>query len=186
MDHNDMNLPSRFPATLKRVSGMSLIEVLVALLILGVAMLGAMGLQLNASEDIQTSYSRSQASTIALDLAERYRGNPAAQDAFRNADNWTGNLPSRADGSACVKAAGDITVGNLGCTAQQMAIADIAEIRNNADDWLAGGSVVIQNCPGDSAGQLTQCILVAWNGVNPAQCVTGNTLNDCVVMYLYQ
>lgn len=186
MTNSRVNLLTVVPVNKQSSVGMSLIEVLVALLILGVAMLGAMGLQLNASEDIQTSYSRSQASTIALDLAERYRGNPDGQGTYKEADKWTGDIVARENAPSCVKSASDIAANNLGCSAQQMAEADIAEVRNNASEWLSGGSVIIQNCPADDAGQLTQCILVAWNGVDPAQCITGSQLNDCVVMYLYQ
>lgn len=58
--------------------GMTLIEVLVAMLILGVGLLGAAMVQLNALKYTDSSRMTSQASFIAYDLLDRIRANSAA------------------------------------------------------------------------------------------------------------
>jgi type IV pilus assembly protein PilV len=58
--------------------GMTLIEVLVALLILGVGLLGAAAIQLNALKYTDSSLMSSQASFIAYDMMDRIRANSGA------------------------------------------------------------------------------------------------------------
>lgn len=58
--------------------GMTLIEVLVALLILGVGLLGAAMIQLNALKYTDSSRMTSQASFIAYDMLDRIRANAGA------------------------------------------------------------------------------------------------------------
>jgi type IV pilus assembly protein PilV len=58
--------------------GMTLIEVLVALLILGVGLLGAAAIQLNALKYTDSARMTSQASFIAYDMMDRIRANAAA------------------------------------------------------------------------------------------------------------
>ena len=58
--------------------GMTLIEVLVALLILSVGLLGAAALQLNALKYTDSARMTGQASFIAYDMLDRIRANAAA------------------------------------------------------------------------------------------------------------
>jgi type IV pilus assembly protein PilV len=58
--------------------GMTLIEVLVAVLILGVGLLGAAMIQLNALKYTDSSRMTSQASFIAYDMLDRIRANSGA------------------------------------------------------------------------------------------------------------
>ncbi|PCR95555.1 type IV pilus modification protein PilV [Pseudomonas fluorescens] len=58
--------------------GMSLIEILVALLILTVGLLGAAAVQLNALKYTDSSRMTSQASFIAYDMMDRIRANAGA------------------------------------------------------------------------------------------------------------
>ncbi|AZD18112.1 type IV pilus modification protein PilV [Pseudomonas chlororaphis] len=59
-------------------AGMTLIEVLVAVLILGVGLLGAAAVQLNALRYTDSALMTSQASFIAYDMLDRIRANSAA------------------------------------------------------------------------------------------------------------
>lgn len=59
-------------------AGMTLIEVLVALVILGVGLLGAAAIQLNALKYTDSSRMTSQASFIAYDMMDRIRANTGA------------------------------------------------------------------------------------------------------------
>ena len=66
------------PPTDTQQIGMSLIEVLVSLLILGVGLLGAGLIQLNALKYTDSSRMISQASFVAYDMLDRIRANAAA------------------------------------------------------------------------------------------------------------
>lgn len=57
-------------------SGMTLIEVMVALLILSVGVLGAAAMQLNALKYTDSAMRKTHASFIAQDMLERIRANP--------------------------------------------------------------------------------------------------------------
>lgn len=70
--------------------GMTLIEVLVALLILTVGLLGAAAVQLNALKYTDSSRMTSQASFIAYDMMDRIRANSAAD--YTATPPTTGNL----------------------------------------------------------------------------------------------
>jgi type IV pilus assembly protein PilV len=58
--------------------GTTLIETLVALLVLSIGLLGVAALQVNALQNNQMAHVRSQASVLAYDLADRMRANRAA------------------------------------------------------------------------------------------------------------
>lgn len=59
----------------RRVSGMTLIEVLVAVLILSIGLLGLAGLQTLSLRSNHSAYLRSQATILAYDIADRMRAN---------------------------------------------------------------------------------------------------------------
>ena len=99
--------------------GMTLIEVLVALVILGVGLLGAAAFQLNALKYTDSARMTSQASFIAYDMMDRIRANAAAdytiappasgnpdvtrdQDLFDFNANIVGSLGATATGSVTV------------------------------------------------------------------------------------
>ena len=70
--------------------GMTLIEVLVALLVLAVGLLGAAAIQLNALKYTDSSRMTSQASFIAYDMMDRIRANSGAD--YTVTPPTTGNL----------------------------------------------------------------------------------------------
>lgn len=61
-------------------TGFTLLEVMVAVLILGIGLLGLAQLQVTSLKNNQTSYMRSQASTFAIDMFERMRANQAVAE----------------------------------------------------------------------------------------------------------
>lgn len=60
---------------MKKQVGFSLLEVLIAVLVLSIGLLGMAGLQLNALKFNQTATVRSQATMLAYDIADRMRMN---------------------------------------------------------------------------------------------------------------
>jgi type IV pilus assembly protein PilV len=99
--------------------GMTLVEVLVALVILGVGLLGAAAFQLNALKYTDSARMTSQASFIAYDMLDRIRANAVAdytiappasgnpgvtrdQDLFDFKSNIVNSLGATATGSVTV------------------------------------------------------------------------------------
>ncbi len=109
------------PITVNRQRGFSLIEVLVAVLILAIGLLGVASMQLTSLKVNQGAYYRSQASILANDILDRMRANREAylNGAYDGADT-SGTVPSA---QACVTQAD-------GCSGANIASQDIR-------DWAA-------------------------------------------------
>lgn len=69
---------------MKRQAGITLIEVLVAMLIMTLALLGAAALQLNSLKYTDSARIRTQASFVAYDMMERIRANNAVDYTLPN------------------------------------------------------------------------------------------------------
>ena len=66
----------------RKVRGFTLIEVLIALIIMSVGMLGIAGLYVHSMQAGRTSVLRHNAVTLAGDIADRIRANPRAGGAY--------------------------------------------------------------------------------------------------------
>ena len=86
---------------------MTLLEVLIALLVLSVGLLGMAGLQATSIRSNQSAYLRSQASILANDAIDRMRVNRVAADTGSYAlalANSPGTPPSNCNTSTCTPA----------------------------------------------------------------------------------
>ena len=92
-------------------SGLTLIETLVALVVLSVGLLGIAALQVQGMTAGRTANYRSVAANLAADMAERIRSNPLGLDAYAGPGSDNG----------CAATAGD----SLDCTPEQMAAHDL-------------------------------------------------------------
>nr|MBS0019732.1 type IV pilus modification protein PilV [Gammaproteobacteria bacterium] len=119
--------------------GFTLIEVLVAMLVLSIGLLGLAGLHAAGMRNNHSAYLRSQASLLAYDLADRMRA----------------NLPSVATGSYDNPAspAVDANCKGTGCSVTAMASHDVAEWRADLAVRLPAGEgvVCIDSTPADGA-----------------------------------
>lgn len=61
---------------MKKHAGFTLIEVLIAMLVLAFGLLGLANLQATSLRNNQSAYNRSQATQLAYDMADRVRANP--------------------------------------------------------------------------------------------------------------
>ncbi|MCG8672178.1 MAG: type IV pilus modification protein PilV [Pseudomonadales bacterium] len=148
---------------MRRSKGVSLIEVLVALLILGVGVMGFAALQMRAVETTNTTYSRTQAMAVARDVIERINANPSAWPlGYAGGDVWGGNIPQVAN--PCIRRTVE---DDPDCDAAAMAAADVNEIRQITQRMLFGSSVLVQD---RCRNQQVACVVVAWEGANPAVC----------------
>ncbi len=138
-------MPSRKQENLiKRVGGFTLVEVLIALIILSVGMLGIAGLYVHSMQAGRTSLFRHHAVTLAGDVADRIRANPRAAIAYSQAG---GN-------NNCVN-------GGVNCTPLQMAANDIDLWDQQATDTLPNGTVTVDF--DNTVIPWTYQITVAWD-----------------------
>jgi type IV pilus assembly protein PilV len=120
-------MPSRrHKKLIKNAGGFTLVEVLIALIILSVGMLGIAGLYVHSMQAGRTSLFRHHAVTLAGDVADRIRANPRAGPAYALAG---GN-------NNCVN-------GGVDCTPGQMAANDIFLWDQQAADTLPNGTVTV-------------------------------------------
>lgn len=119
----------------KLAAGFSLIEVLVALVVLSVGLLGLAALQTNAVEFNRDAYLRSQATILAYDIADRMRANrEAATDGEYNSVFAT-TLP------ACNAAvAGTVVQQDLG--AWRRALVCALPAGNGEIEWNVGNEIL--------------------------------------------
>ncbi|HET6628785.1 MAG TPA: type IV pilus modification protein PilV [Woeseiaceae bacterium] len=108
---------SALAAACPRSRGLTLVEILVALFILSIGLLGLAGLQTASLKFNTSAYYRTQATALAYGLADRMRANRAA--AF--ADDYTVALASPAPDCAAPNAAG--TVPQQDISVWRMALA---------------------------------------------------------------
>jgi len=143
----------------RRQSGFSLVEVLIALVIMSVGMLGIAGLYVQSMQAGRTSMFRHHAVTLAGDVADRIRANPRAGTAYNHAANATGT------DNSCV-------TGGVDCNPAAMAANDIFLWQAQADDTLPSGSIAVVFSAG--ANPPTYQITVGWNepGETPTYVIT--------------
>jgi len=150
-----MNRVNRKPGQ-RRQAGFSLVEVLIALVIMSVGMLGIAGLYVQGMQAGRTSMFRHQAVILAGDVADRIRANPTAAAAY----------------AAPLGANNNCISGGTDCTPAQMAASDILLWQTQATDTLPGGTVLIAF--DNTVNPPTYQITVSWNepGATPSYIIT--------------
>jgi type IV pilus assembly protein PilV len=132
-------------------------EILIALLILAIGLLGMAGLQVTGLRNNLSSSMRSEATFLAEDMADRMRANTAGVTAGNYDALDTGALPAN---PGCIA---------TGCDAQDLAYHDINEWAGLVAS-LPGGRGQVSNAPGNSIFR----IRVMWDdnrtGVNGTAC----------------
>jgi type IV pilus assembly protein PilV len=129
-----------------RQSGFSLVEVLIALVIMSVGMLGIAGLYVQSMQAGRTSMFRHNAVTLAGDVADRIRANPTAAVSYI--------VPVGADNS-CV-------TGGVNCTPAEMAANDVLLWKDQAGETLPNGDVTIVFTAAAGATPPSYQITVTW------------------------
>jgi len=76
--------PTGYPASRKHQTGLTLLEVLIALLVLSIGLLGLAGLQAMSIRNNQSSVERTQANLLAYDMIDRMRANLATAQSAAN------------------------------------------------------------------------------------------------------
>lgn len=151
-----------------------MVEILVAVLVLSIGVLGYAGLQLRALNSTSEAYMRTQATALGEDMVERIMANPAGMSTYTTASNWSVSDGSGSMPQTCVDPASP-------CTSAQVASWDINQTSWQAANLLPAGKVNASACVGSQA----TCVRVAWNDTTLAQCEDADSVVsgvDCVVL----
>lgn len=111
-------------------NGSSLIEVMVALFVLAIGLLGMVSMQTKSMQYNQTAYTYSQAAYLATDMAERIRNNSGVAASY---------VTDKTE-----KAANKGTCNTVACSPANLAVWDLAVWGTNLDAYLPGGNGSIE------------------------------------------
>ncbi len=158
--------------------GVGMIEILVALIVLAIGVLGFVALQYRAMQASAESTSRVQAITIARDLAERIRVNRNSFSIYQ--DEIKKPADQKTFKTNCV---------TTNCNDTDLADFDVAQVVTKAATF--GMTMNIMDCQNTSN---RSCIYVAWgnssatDGAGTGDCTNGSSYNPastCIIMEVY-
>lgn len=150
-----------------RSAGFSLIEVLIAMVLLAIGVLGVTGLQLLSKRNNQDSVQQTRAAALAQELVERMRANSSSDGLATYVFNSPSEVgPMESEPSPNCRGAG------TPCDTEQLAMHDLwtwqqglAGAEERIDDENTGGLVNASACitgPGGGSGLYT--VTIAWRG----------------------
>ena len=162
--------------------GVGLIEVLVALMLLAIAVLGFTAMQMTAVKATDESLMRTRALTVMRGAAEMMRANAEGIPAFKTAINGTATTVTNTDTSNVAITKDSCISGGTpaSCTIKQLAVKDALTVKQYATDIEL--SVGMATCPNTrttvtnadnttttttSAGQDRQCLIASWGDTDP-------------------
>ncbi|STY93142.1 type IV pilus modification PilV family protein [Moraxella bovis] len=152
--------------SLKNQQGIGIVEVMVALMLLAIAVLGFSAMQLAAVKSTDESLMRTRALAVMRGAAENMRGyGEDGIGAFATALN--GNARNT-DG--CMQSGNSLNY----CTVAQLAAKDAATL--NVFATSQGMTLRLVNCPGTAGGQVRRCMIAAWG---KTKATLGSGRNDC-------
>lgn len=141
------------PVLASRQRGISLIESLVAIVVMALGIMGILGVQMRTLSDTSTSVRRAQAVRLIEDLGERMKTNPSA----------LANLNAYVSDFATTPSVGNCTTG---CDPALLAAYDLAVWKRTVRENLPLGKASIFVPPAESglpAGQGRQLgVMIAW------------------------
>lgn len=132
--------------------GFTLLEVMVAMVIFAIGLLGLAGIQANALRDNHGSYARSQAVLLAYDIVDRMRANPDAQ---------TGDQYVIAAGAAVAGYPGCLGGGACDCVTNACTTANFVTYDLGA--WKTQLAQLIPSGDGRITGTNPYTITVFWD-----------------------
>lgn len=162
--------------------GIGLVEVLVALLLLAVAVLGFSAMQMTAVKATDESLMRTRALTVMRGAAEMMRANADGIGAFKTALNGdiTSVSNTDTDGQSITKNSCVIGGTPATCSIKQLAVRDALVVKQYASENEI--KIGMATCPttritttddnGDSSttiseGQNRQCLIASWGDTDP-------------------
>ncbi len=166
---------------ISRTSGFSLIEVLIAVIILAIGLLGIAGLQVTSKRTSFEALQRVTAVMLTQDIVERMRANKGQLSTYTAAADVTATVPAAAPATDCATATcttAQIVTYDL--YQWQQAIVGASETKGGAN---VGGLILPTGCitdPNTTTGEVT--IAIAWRGLtklsDPSINTCGNGTNN--------
>ena len=130
--------------------GITLLESLVAIVVMALGILGILGVQMRTLSDTQTGVRRAQAIRLIEDMGERMKANPSA---LANLSSYVSNFAASPTVPSCAS----------GCTAANLATYDVAVWKRTVRQSLPLGKASIFVAPGEADGNRRQLgVIVAW------------------------
>ncbi|MDF3867492.1 type IV pilus modification protein PilV [Pseudomonas denitrificans (nom. rej.)] len=124
----------------RKSAGFTLLEVLIAMMILAIGLLGMASLMVTSLQNNQGAYARAQATTLAYDIVERMRANRPQAEIDNSPYAITSGTPavSTKDCSA------------NGCTPSEMAAWDLAQWWEELTTGIPGATATVTQISGRS------------------------------------
>lgn len=128
--------------SMSRVRGFTLLEVLVAVLVFSLGLLGMAGLMVVSVKTNQTAYLRTQAGFVAQSIADRIRLNRGAGPGYLGPQAYNGTY------STATKTSSDTCGSAAPCTQAQIMTRDTRFIWSNQLDTMLPNATGTINCVG--------------------------------------
>ena len=132
-------------------SGFTLFEVMVAVVITSIGLLGMASLQIASLNGTQSSHERTQATFLAYDLADRMRNNQAQLEA----GNYDLNMNQTPNSATCYGEGAN-------CSASQAAAADLSQWHTLVANTLTDGDASIDTNTPAGSSLTTVTITITW------------------------
>ena len=140
-----------------RCSGFSLIEVLVALLVLSIGLLGLAALQTTSLQFNTASYFRTQATLLAYDIVDRMRANPTGVS--------DGNYDVASASAAATAKSATASCGTASCITSDLAKYDLGQWYTKMEATLPGSTSPTTNYALISRDTATNVVTITINWV---------------------
>jgi type IV pilus assembly protein PilV len=144
---------------------MTLIEVMIAAVVLAIGLLGVAALQISALQGAGNAQFRSKATDLTSSLVDRIRAN-LEENAINAYVTAAANCASTTPAAICSMDADDVTNTASDCSPTEMAAYDLWHIRCKVEEDLPGGQLtVMQNnaaCPGCCSALVPMVITLSW------------------------
>lgn len=139
------------PTFARHQRGISLIESMVAIVVMALGVLGILGVQLRTLTDTQTSVHRAQAVQLIEDLSELMKVNP---NALVNINAYTSGFSNEPTPGSCAS----------GCDPSQLAAYDLAVWKQSVKHTLPLGQASIFLAPGETqnSNRRQLGIIISW------------------------
>lgn len=131
--------------SIERTHGFTLIEVLIAMLLIATALLGTAAMQAYGLKVTQGAQFRAQAVVLGMDLVERIEANNAAAVA----GNYVANLPVSTTAPDCASS----------CSAAEMASYDLDQVQQNLSRQLPDATATISRT---GTGPFVYTVQIGW------------------------
>jgi type IV pilus assembly protein PilV len=119
--------------SMRNEKGSSLIEVVVALFVLAIGMLGVLSMQLKSMQFNQSAYYYSQATFLANEILENMRSNPSVAETYL--------IEFDEDAPTVAKIC---DAQNVTCSPSELRAYNLSQWRTNIENTLSGGKSSIQ------------------------------------------